>query len=61
MHIRAAAGQHGVPLLTTAAAALAAASGIRDYARHEPMVRPLQEYHRGVSGDQLSLPLGGPE
>jgi carbamoyl-phosphate synthase large subunit len=57
LHIRAAAGQHGVPLLTTAAAALAAASGIRDLVRHELKVRPLQEYHRGVSGDQLALPL----
>ncbi len=60
MHIRSAAGAHKVPLLTTAAAALAAANGMADWARHELRVRPLQEYHRGVSGDQLSLPLEEP-
>jgi carbamoyl-phosphate synthase large subunit len=56
-HIRAAAGAHGVPLLTTAAAALAAANGMADWVRHEIRVRSLQEYHRGVSTDQLELPL----
>jgi len=56
-HIRAAAGAHGVPLLTTAAAALAAANGMADWVRHEIRVRSLQEYHRGVSHDQLVLPL----
>ena len=50
-HIRAAAGAHQVPLLTTAAAALAAANGIADRARHSLQVRPLQEYHRGVHAD----------
>jgi carbamoyl-phosphate synthase large subunit len=56
-HIRSAAGTHGVPLLTTAAAALAAANGMADWVRHEIRVRSLQEYHRGVSNDQLALPL----
>jgi carbamoyl-phosphate synthase large subunit len=56
-YIRAAAAAHQVPLLTTGAAALAAARGMADWARHELRVRTLQEYHRGVSGDQLSLPL----
>jgi carbamoyl-phosphate synthase large subunit len=56
-HIRAAAGAHGVPLLTTAAAALAAANGMADWVRHELRVRSLQEYHRGVSHDQLAFPL----
>jgi carbamoyl-phosphate synthase large subunit len=56
-HIRAAAGAHGVALLTTAAAGLAAANGMADWARHELRVRSLQEYHRGVNQDQLALPL----
>ncbi len=46
-HIRAAAQRHGVPLLTTAAAALAAARGMVDWATHPLQVRPLQEYHAG--------------
>jgi carbamoyl-phosphate synthase large subunit len=52
-HIRTAAGRHGVALLTTAAAGLAAAEGMRDRARHALRVRPLQEYHRGVSVEEL--------
>jgi carbamoyl-phosphate synthase large subunit len=60
-YIRSEAGSHGVPLLTTGAAALAAATGIAD-ARRRPVsqaarVRPLQEYHRGQRADQLELPL----
>jgi carbamoyl-phosphate synthase large subunit len=47
-YIRSAAGRHGVPLLTTASAALAAANGIAESARHTLTVRSLQEYHRGV-------------
>jgi carbamoyl-phosphate synthase large subunit len=47
-HIRAAAGKHGVPLLTTGAAGLAAVNGMADRAAHALAVRPLQEYHRGV-------------
>jgi carbamoyl-phosphate synthase large subunit len=56
-HIRQAAGANGVPLLTTAAAGLAAARGMADWSRHRLEVRSLQEYHRGVRDDQLSLPL----
>jgi carbamoyl-phosphate synthase large subunit len=55
-YIRAAANFHRVPLLTTAAAGLAAAEGMADWARHELRVRSLQEWHRGAS-DQLELPL----
>jgi dihydroorotate dehydrogenase (NAD+) catalytic subunit len=47
-HIRAAAAVHNVPCLTTAAAGLAAANGIRDTSVHEGRVRTRQEYHRGV-------------
>ena len=59
-HIRAAAGSHQIPLLTTAAAGLAAANGMADRMRHALQVRPLQEYHRGVGYDeaQLSEPEG---
>ncbi len=54
-HIRAAAGRHRVPLLTTAAAGLAAAAGMADRARHHLQVRPLQEYHRGVGAHEAAL------
>jgi carbamoyl-phosphate synthase large subunit len=47
-YIRAAAGRHNIPLLTTASAALAAANGIAETMRHELSVRTLQEYHQGV-------------
>jgi carbamoyl-phosphate synthase large subunit len=47
-HIRTAAGKHNIPLLTTAAAGLAAVNGMADRARHPLEVRSLQEYHRGV-------------
>ncbi len=56
-HIRKAAGEHGVALLTTASAGLAAANGIVEWARHRLAVRPLQEYHRGITSDQLRLEL----
>jgi carbamoyl-phosphate synthase large subunit len=56
-HIRAAAAAQGVPCLTTAAAGLAAASGILDRAAHEVTVRTLQEYHRGIDHDRPLLPL----
>jgi carbamoyl-phosphate synthase large subunit len=46
MHIRRAAIQHGVACVTTVAAALAAAAGIAEFARSEPEVRAIQEYHR---------------
>jgi carbamoyl-phosphate synthase large subunit len=48
-YIRAAANAHLVPLLTTGAAALAAANGMVDWQRHEPRVRSLQEYHAASS------------
>jgi len=48
VHIRAAAGAQGIPLLTTANAALAAARGLADWRRFPLAVRTLQEYHRGV-------------
>ncbi len=56
-HIRAAAGANRVPLLTTAAAGLAAAKGLADWARHPLQVRSLQEYQQGVRDDQLRLEL----
>ena len=48
-HIRSAAGRAGLPLVTTGAAALAAADGLRDLRDRTPAVRSLQEYHRRVS------------
>ncbi len=44
-HIRSAAGRAGLPLLTTAAAALATADGLRDLRDRKPSVCSLQEYH----------------
>ncbi len=55
--IRAAAGRAGVPLLTTAAAGLAAARGIEDWASHRLTVRSLQEFHRRIDRIQLTLDL----
>ena len=55
-HIRSAAAVHSIPCLTTAAAGIAAAEGIADWAHHELRVRSLQEYHRGAT-DQLELDL----
>jgi len=45
-HIRRAATAHQVSCVTTIAAALAAASGLREWTTHESQVRSLQEYHR---------------
>jgi carbamoyl-phosphate synthase large subunit len=45
-HIRRAATHHGVSCITTVAAAIAAAAGIAARAKHDPMVRSLQQYHR---------------
>ena len=47
-HIRSAAGRAGLPLVTTGAAALAAAAGLRDWRDRIPTVRSLQEYHRNL-------------
>src|SRR4051812_29127821 len=55
-HIRAAAEQHAIPCLTTAAAGVAAAEGMADWAHHELRVRSLQEYHASPT-DQLELGL----
>ena len=44
-YIRRAAGQHGIPLVTTVAAALAAARGMVDLADDALRVRPLQAIH----------------
>ena len=49
-HIRSAAGRAGLPLVTTGAAALAAAYGLRDLRGQRPEVRSLQEYHRSLRG-----------
>jgi len=61
-HIREAATRYRVPLLTTGAAGLAAATGMADWASHRLRVRTLQELHDGrglePGGDeQLALPL----
>jgi carbamoyl-phosphate synthase large subunit len=47
VHIRSASLSHGVPCLTTVAAARAAAAGIADWTTHALSVRSLQEYHGG--------------
>jgi carbamoyl-phosphate synthase large subunit len=44
-YIRKAAGQSGIPLVTTVAAALAAARGMADLADSQLVVRPLQAIH----------------
>ncbi|CAN5659273.1 carbamoyl-phosphate synthase large subunit [soil metagenome] len=54
-HIRTAASVARIPCLTTAAAGLAAATGMADWAGHELRVRTLQEYHDRT--DQLVLEL----
>ncbi|MEZ5180760.1 MAG: carbamoyl-phosphate synthase large subunit [Acidimicrobiales bacterium] len=45
-YIRAAAGVAGIPCLTTAAAALAAADGMADWQTHDLHVKSLQEFHQ---------------
>ena len=55
-HIRAAAGAAGIPLLTTANAAVAAARGLADWRRFPLAVRTLQEYHKGI----VAAPADGP-
>ncbi|MBM3661501.1 MAG: carbamoyl-phosphate synthase large subunit [Actinobacteria bacterium] len=49
-HLRRAAGRAGIPLLTTAAAALAAANGLAEWMTADLQVRSLQSYHRDHDG-----------
>ena len=56
-YIRAAAGSHRVPCITTVAAALAAANGMADWAGHTLAVRSIQEWHADGQGEQLGLDL----
>jgi carbamoyl-phosphate synthase large subunit len=49
-HLRRAAAEAKVPLLTTAAAALAAANGIGEWVRRDLRVRSLQAYHAAPGG-----------
>jgi carbamoyl-phosphate synthase large subunit len=49
-HLRHAAGSAGIPLLTTAAAALAAANGLAEWTTRDLRVRSLQSFH-GVGPD----------
>ena len=56
-HIRHAAGEHRIPLVTTGAAALAAARGMAEWSNRALSVRTLQEFHRGGTEQQASLPL----
>jgi carbamoyl-phosphate synthase large subunit len=51
-YIRRAASAHRVPCLTTASAAVAAASGMRDRAAHDLRVTSLQEIHRDGLDDR---------
>ena len=53
-HIRGAAAAEGIPLLTTAAAALAAVEGLTDWKKYPLSVRPLQDYHLGVFKSEVS-------
>ena len=49
-YIRAAAGAAGIPLLTTGAAAVAAARGMEEWLASPLQVKSLQDYHGAVSG-----------
>ena len=49
-HLRGAAGRAGIPLLTTAAAASAAANGLAEWITEDLQVRSLQSYHRDPMG-----------
>ncbi|MDA3041337.1 MAG: ATP-grasp domain-containing protein, partial [Actinomycetota bacterium] len=57
-YIRTAAAQTGVPLMTTVAAALAAARGLTIWERQDFQVRSLQEIHR--AGRELAKPTLSP-
>ena len=54
-HLRNAAGRAGIPLLTTAGAASAAANGLAEWISEDLQVRSLQSYHR----DPTPAPGGG--
>ncbi|MEJ7584950.1 MAG: carbamoyl-phosphate synthase large subunit [Acidimicrobiales bacterium] len=54
-YIRSAAGVAGIPCLTTAAAGLAAATGMADWAAHELRVHPLQDFHAGRVGRRTPM------
>ena len=49
-YIRAAAGANGIPLLTTASAAVAAARGMADWLDSPLTVKSLQDYHAATNG-----------
>ena len=51
-HIRKAAAEQGIPLLTTASAGLALAKGLVDWRSHTLRVRPLQSFHSSESAQQ---------
>ena len=53
-YIRSAAGVHRIPCITTVAAAVAAATGMADWATHDLSVRTLQEFH---ASEQMGLDL----
>ena len=44
-HIRKAAGERGIPLLTTASSGLALAKGLVDWSEHPLKVKSLQDFH----------------
>jgi len=51
-HIRKAAAEQSIPLLTTASAGLALAKGLVDWRSHTLRVKPLQYFHSDKSGQQ---------
>jgi carbamoyl-phosphate synthase large subunit len=51
-HIRKAAAEQSIPLLTTASAGLALAKGLVDWRSHTLRVKPLQYFHSDESGQQ---------
>ena len=57
-YIRIAAGQNGVALLTTIAAARATARGLRDLTRQKLQVRSLQSIHSAAGHGAADEPAG---
>ena len=51
-HIRKAAAEQGIPLLTTASAGLALAKGLVDWRSYALGVRPLQYFHKNAAAQQ---------